>query len=313
MTVAQSHHRCSRHPRRPCPRRQARLRRHRGPVRRRPRSRASTCAAAGRARARPRCSIRRRRSKASMPSCCRAARPSGSMPPPARRPTCASRAAASRCARRGCRSCRRAILFDLLNGGDKNWGRYPPYRELGYDGGESRRRRIRARQRRRGTWRHHRQPQRRRRLGLGGNARRHHGRRAGGGQCRRHDGGRRRSAFLGGAVRAERRIRRPRLAGQGHARRRLRSAPKAARSENTTLAVVATDAKLTKAQCNRLAVMAQDGLARAIYPVHTPLDGDVVFAAATGDQAARRSVLRSRRTRHGRRQCDGARHRPRRL
>ncbi len=51
---------------------------------------------------------------------------------------------------------------------------------------------------------------------------------------------------------------------------------------NTTLAVVATDAILTKAQARRLAVMAQDGLARAIHPVHTPLDGDVVFAVATG-------------------------------
>ena len=47
-------------------------------------------------------------------------------------------------------------------------------------------------------------------------------------------------------------------------------------------AVVATDARLTKAQCKRLAVMAQSGLSRAIYPVHTPLDGDVVFAAAMG-------------------------------
>ena len=46
--------------------------------------------------------------------------------------------------------------------------------------------------------------------------------------------------------------------------------------------MIATDAKLNKAQCHRLAVMAQDGLARAIYPVHTPLDGDVVFSAATG-------------------------------
>ncbi len=46
--------------------------------------------------------------------------------------------------------------------------------------------------------------------------------------------------------------------------------------------MVATDAKLSKAQCKRLAVMAQSGLSRAIYPVHTPLDGDVVFAAATG-------------------------------
>ena len=46
--------------------------------------------------------------------------------------------------------------------------------------------------------------------------------------------------------------------------------------------VVATDAILTKAQAKRLAVMAQSGLSRAIYPVHSPLDGDVVFAASTG-------------------------------
>jgi D-aminopeptidase len=52
--------------------------------------------------------------------------------------------------------------------------------------------------------------------------------------------------------------------------------------EATTIALVATDAILTKAQCHRLAVMAQTGCARAIYPVHTPLDGDIVFAAATG-------------------------------
>src|SRR5580700_6040939 len=51
---------------------------------------------------------------------------------------------------------------------------------------------------------------------------------------------------------------------------------------STTLVVVATDAALNKAQAKRLAVMAQSGLSRAIYPVHTPLDGDVVFAASTG-------------------------------
>ena len=55
--------------------------------------------------------------------------------------------------------------------------------------------------------------------------------------------------------------------------------------ENTTLVVVATDAALTKAQTRRLAIMAQDGLARALRPVHTPLDGDIVFAAATGTRA----------------------------
>ena len=51
---------------------------------------------------------------------------------------------------------------------------------------------------------------------------------------------------------------------------------------NTTLVVVATDAALSKSQAQRLAIMAQDGLARALHPVHTPLDGDIVFAAATG-------------------------------
>jgi L-aminopeptidase/D-esterase-like protein len=51
---------------------------------------------------------------------------------------------------------------------------------------------------------------------------------------------------------------------------------------NTTLACVAVDAILTPAQARRLAIMAQDGLARAIRPVHAPYDGDVVFALATG-------------------------------
>jgi L-aminopeptidase/D-esterase-like protein len=51
---------------------------------------------------------------------------------------------------------------------------------------------------------------------------------------------------------------------------------------NTTIAVVATDAALDKSGCRRLAIMAQDGLARAIRPIHTPFDGDTVFALATG-------------------------------
>ena len=52
--------------------------------------------------------------------------------------------------------------------------------------------------------------------------------------------------------------------------------------ENTTLAVVATDACLTKAQARRVAVMAHDGMARAVRPVHTTFDGDTVFALSTG-------------------------------
>lgn len=51
---------------------------------------------------------------------------------------------------------------------------------------------------------------------------------------------------------------------------------------NTTLVVVATDAALTKPQVNRLATCAHDGFARAIRPVHTPMDGDTAFALATG-------------------------------
>lgn len=57
------------------------------------------------------------------------------------------------------------------------------------------------------------------------------------------------------------------------------------RPQHTTLAVVATNAALTKTQVNRIATVAHDGLARTIWPVHTRGDGDVVFALATGDQA----------------------------
>jgi L-aminopeptidase/D-esterase-like protein len=53
---------------------------------------------------------------------------------------------------------------------------------------------------------------------------------------------------------------------------------------NTTIACVATDVALTPAQAKRLAIMAQDGLARAIRPIHAPFDGDVVFALSTGRQ-----------------------------
>jgi L-aminopeptidase/D-esterase-like protein len=50
----------------------------------------------------------------------------------------------------------------------------------------------------------------------------------------------------------------------------------------TTIGLIATDAALTKAQCKRLAIMAHDGLARAVLPAHAPMDGDTIFAASTG-------------------------------
>ena len=54
---------------------------------------------------------------------------------------------------------------------------------------------------------------------------------------------------------------------------------------NTTIAIIATDATLAKTQCHRLAVNAHDGMARAIVPSHTPLDGDLVFGVSTGTGA----------------------------
>lgn len=60
---------------------------------------------------------------------------------------------------------------------------------------------------------------------------------------------------------------------------------------NTTLAVVATDAQLTQAQCTAVANMAQTGLARVVRPAHTLLDGDTIFALSTGDKQADVSVV----------------------
>ena len=62
---------------------------------------------------------------------------------------------------------------------------------------------------------------------------------------------------------------------------RLKGGPQ----ENTTLAIVATDAILSKSQAQRFAIIAHTGLVRAIYPVHTPVDGDIVFALSTGKRA----------------------------
>lgn len=59
-------------------------------------------------------------------------------------------------------------------------------------------------------------------------------------------------------------------------------APGKRMGEATTIAIVATDAALTQAQALRMATAAQDGMARALVPSHTPFDGDLVFAAATG-------------------------------
>ena len=129
----------------------------------------------------------------------------------------------------------------------------------------------------------------RRRHGERAPALRGHGRRAG----RRQRGGLRRRSGDRGAVRGVRGGRAsgaPRVGGargRAPAAGRDRGAREAGRERpaaplNTTLAVVATDAALTRAQAQKLAGTAHDGLARAVRPVHLLTDGDTVFALSTG-------------------------------
>lgn len=68
---------------------------------------------------------------------------------------------------------------------------------------------------------------------------------------------------------------------------------------NTTIAIVATDAALNSAQAKRMAVAAQDGMARAISPSHTPIDGDLVFAVSTGEKSLNDPILDAIELGHG--------------
>jgi D-aminopeptidase len=174
-----------------------------------------------------------------------------------------------------------AILFDLLAGGDKDWGRYPPYRELGHAAAAAASADFA--------------------LGSVG---------AGTGattvNCKGGIGSASALTSTGhvvGALAAVNAVgsiiigdgphfwaapfeRDAEFGGLGWPNSfpaaALTMTVKGGANQSTTPVVVATDAILSKAQAKRLAVMAQSGLSRAIYPVHTPLDGDVVFAAATG-------------------------------
>jgi L-aminopeptidase/D-esterase-like protein len=70
-----------------------------------------------------------------------------------------------------------------------------------------------------------------------------------------------------------------------------RNQTQSAIKSNTVIGIIATDAKLTKAQATKVAQMAQDGLARVIRPAHTMLDGDTIFALATGEKSADVSMV----------------------
>ncbi|WP_417450107.1 P1 family peptidase [Kordiimonas sp.] len=155
-----------------------------------------------------------------------------------------------------------AILFDLTNGGDKDWGMDPPYRQLGIDAVEALSYEVTQG-----------------RVGAG------FGARAGGVQ-----GGVGSASYVtedGMVVAALVAVNSFGSAGTEEAANvGAVNLPKVGLvGTNTTIAVVATNLDLDKAACRRLAIMAQDGLARSIKPVHTPYDGDTVFALATGAQA----------------------------
>jgi D-aminopeptidase len=182
-----------------------------------------------------------------------------------------------------------ATLFDLLNGGDKDWGRFPPYRDLGYAAAAKAAQVFAL-----GT------------VGAGfgattitlkggvgsASAVTRDGHTVGAlvavNACGSATIGRG-PQFWAAAFEVD-----AEFGGLGFPaavpREALIPSAKGRPGENTTIAIVATDAALTKAQTKELAVIAQDGLARAIYPAHTTLDGDTVFAAATGRRQLRDAV-----------------------
>ncbi|UVK37215.1 P1 family peptidase [Mesorhizobium sp. AR10] len=183
-----------------------------------------------------------------------------------------------------------AILFDLRNGGDKDWGRYPPYRDLGYEAAQTAGIDFPI-----GT------------VGAGTGAL-SAGLKGGLGSASTVlDSGVTIGALAAVNPTGSVTVGRSRhfwaapfeigdeFGGLGYpspmpddAKRILlkfrdkRFGGKTEAGGNTTIAVIATDAVLTKAGAKRLAISAHDGFVRAIWPTHTPADGDLVFALATG-------------------------------
>ena len=181
-----------------------------------------------------------------------------------------------------------AICFDLLNGGDKAWGRFPPYRDLGYAaaaaaGSDFALGSVGA--------------------GLGATTANFKGG-LGSASAMTSSGALVAALVVVNAVGSVTVGDGPwfwaapfevggEFGGRGMPPAftpdmlalRLKGGAAASSAENTTIAVVVTDAILTKAQAKRLAMIAQTGMARAIYPVHAPLDGDTVFVGATCEKA----------------------------
>ena len=75
------------------------------------------------------------------------------------------------------------------------------------------------------------------------------------------------------------------------------------KKESTTIGIVATDAILDKSQATRIATAAQDGIARAIFPSHTPFDGDLLFSVSTGKFRLEDSTFDTLKIGHAGAQC----------
>jgi L-aminopeptidase/D-esterase-like protein len=173
-----------------------------------------------------------------------------------------------------------AILFDLLNGGNKDWGRFSPYRDLGYAAASAVGREFAL-----GS------------VGAGAGATTATVKGGLGSASGMTTSGHTIAALV--AVNA---VGSPTIGAGPH----FWAAPfeqnnefggrgmpavcdttlrvKTGRGTGTTIGLVATDAVLSKPQAMRLAIMAHDSLARAVLPAHAPLDGDTIFAAATGQR-----------------------------
>lgn len=183
-----------------------------------------------------------------------------------------------------------AILFDLMNGGDKGWGRFSPYRELGYEAARTAAKAFATGSTGAGT----------------------------GALTATFKGGLGTASTvlangitvgalvavnaLGSATVGDTRhfwaapfeledefggLGLPSPWPEDATLPRLKFREARAGAANTTIAVIATDAVLTKAEAKRLAISAHDGFSRALWPSHTPLDGDLVFALATGTSGSK--------------------------
>ncbi|WP_313200052.1 P1 family peptidase [Rhizobium sp.] len=175
-----------------------------------------------------------------------------------------------------------AILMDLLNGGNKDWGLHSPYREMGYSAFQAARKGAFVL----GT------------VGAGTGATTATFKGGIGSASGVTQSGHRIAALLAVNAMGSTTIgngpnfwaapfeRNGEFGGLGFPQRITDDDTamriKGVRLKATTIGVVVTDAVLTKAQAHRLSIMAHDGLARAVLPAHLPGDGDTIFSAATG-------------------------------